>query len=153
MTLLIFPSLVRRQVLKQHAELRDLFARALADTTRVLQRAGIDREQLVATIGDVRARFRMHLAFEEEALLPVLAALPHFGPEEVQRISTEHARQRQELDILIEGLESGWEMERLALVMRSLITDLLVDMNHEERGCLDASKLGDDFFACKSPGA
>ena len=153
MILVVFPSLVRRQVLRQHTELRGFLERALAETTRGLRGEGVDREQLVALVRDLREGFQVHLAFEEEALLPVLAALPSFGPEGVAEVSAEHARQRGDLDTLIEGLESGWEMERLALVMRSLITDLLIDMAEEEHACLGETMLGEEVFAYQAPGA
>ena len=68
--------------------------RALAETTRGLRGEGVDRGQLVALVRDMRERFRAHLAFEEEALLPVLATLPSFGPTRVAAVSAEHARQR-----------------------------------------------------------
>ena len=48
---------------------------------------------------------------------------------------------------MIEGLESGWELERLALVMRSLITDFIIDMAEEEHACLGETELGAEVFA------
>jgi hypothetical protein len=46
----------------------------------------------------------------------------------------------------VEGVSSGWDAARLALALRSLVTDLLLDMEEEERGCLSAAALQDQMM-------
>jgi hypothetical protein len=76
----------------------------------------------------------------------VLAHLDLWGPERVQDLYTEHMRQRAQLETLVEGVEKGWDVERIALALRSLATDLLLDMEEEERGCVSASLLRDEMI-------
>lgn len=141
-----FPTAVRERVLEQHETLRDLLKQALDVTTRVFGLKGPERDELARLIHDVRSRFRAHLAFEERTLVPVLAHVDLWGPERVRALEDEHARQRAELDTLIEGIEEDWDIERLAMTLRSLATDLLVDMEEEEQGCLNAALLRDELM-------
>jgi hypothetical protein len=141
----VYPALVRRQVLGQHAELRAFLVRVLGET-RAPPEDSASRAQLGSTVRTLRERFKAHLAFEDEALLPVLAVVPSFGPARVKEKVAEHARQRRDLDTLVAGLDSGWGMERLALVTRSLVMDLILDMAEEERLCLHGTELGDDVL-------
>jgi len=142
MSSLVFPSMVRDQILERHAELRELINHTLAATGN-LERDGPGPVQLEKSARELHERFREHLAFEERALVPVLWVVDGWGPERVRDLRQEHARQRLELDTVIEGLESGWSVERLALALRRLATDLLTDMDEEEDGCLRATLLGD----------
>jgi hypothetical protein len=127
----LFPLRVRMEVLAQHAFLRELLEQTLSATTEGLQGQG--------GVGDLAARgrllqrtFRSHLAFEERTLVPILASEEQWGPERARDLLDEHTRQRAELDTLLEGIGLGWDLERLALVLRSLVVDLLRDMREEE---------------------
>jgi hypothetical protein len=141
--LLVFPSTVRIQILAQHLELRELIDRTLAEMTASMRREELDRGQIGRFAREVHGRFKEHLAFEEKALAPVLWVVDGWGPERVQDMRKEHARQRRELDTLIDGLNSGWDAERLARELRRLAADLLTDMDQEENGCLRESLLHD----------
>ena len=143
---LLFPATVRRQVLEQHTTLRQLLQEALDQTTRCLQRRDPDFGQLTTSAQELHRRFHAHLAFEERALAPILAVMDLWGPERVADLLTEHGRQRAELDTILEGIEGGWDMERVALTLRSLAADLLIDMEEEERGCLAAEQLREEFI-------
>jgi iron-sulfur cluster repair protein YtfE (RIC family) len=144
---LLFPSIVRDQVLEQHQTLRTMFLRALDATTLSLRGDGPDLADLGTLALDLRQRFRAHLTFEEHMLVPVLAQLDLWGPERVQALREEHARQRAELETIVEGIKSDWDVARLAVVLRSLVTDLLRDMEEEEDGCLNARLLRDDVVS------
>jgi hypothetical protein len=137
----LFPSTVRNQVLEQHQELRRLLGHTLEQTSRCLLRHGPDLGDLTAAARELRRRMFAHLAFEERALAPILAAMDLWGPERVQALLDEHRRQRAELDTVIDGIETDWDAERAALVIRSLTIDLLRDMEEEEKGCLSAALL------------
>lgn len=140
MTSLVFPTLVRRQILEQHGELRAVLGRAMADAAP----SEPDAKTLEARARDICGRFRIHLEFEEHALPPVFAVLDAWGPERVRDLHDEHARQRQALDVVLERFESGARVEDLALAVRALAADLLRDMEDEEDGCLRASLLSSD---------
>jgi hypothetical protein len=140
---LVFPSTVRSQVLAQHEELRELANRTLTESAG----SSLDANSLERCAREVHERFRNHLLFEECALVPVLWVVDGWGPERVDELRSEHARQRQELDAVIQGLESGWSAERLALELTRLAGDLLRDMTEEEEGCLRASLLSDGHLS------
>ena len=140
MSTLVFPSLVRSQVLEQHVELRALLERALVEAGAVGSASGdLDRDRLRTTALSLCERFEAHLAFEEEALKPVFAVLDAWGPERVRDLETEHARQRQALDALMGSFHCAGDIQQLALALRELAADLLADMDEEEQGCLRAS--------------
>ena len=140
---LVFPSTVRSQVLAQHDELRDLANRTLSEITG----RSFDVDSLERSAREVHRRFQDHLLFEERTLVPVLWAVDGWGPERVQELRIEHARQREELEAVIQGLDAGWNAERLALELARLASDLLEDMNEEEEGCLRASLLCDGHLS------
>jgi hypothetical protein len=133
---------VRMEVLAQHAFLRELMEQTLTSTTRGLQPEGPSAGELATCARELQSTFRAHLNFEERALLPILATEECWGPERARELLDEHARQRAELDTIIEGIELGWDQQRLAVTVRSLVVDLLRDMNDEEDG-LGASELLD----------
>jgi hypothetical protein len=141
---LFFPATVRRQVLEQHEALRSLLQRALDQTTRGLLGDGLGLAELTISTRELHRRLHAHLAFEERALAPILGVLDLWGPERVSELLREHARQRAEISAILEGIEDGWDADRLAITLRSLAADLLTDMAEEERGCLDAEMLHQD---------
>jgi hypothetical protein len=128
----LFPSRVRIEVFAQHAFLRELLEQTLSATTRGLQRQEQPLTELTAAARELRRAFRSHLTFEERALLPILVTEERWGPERARALLDEHERQRAELDTIIEGIDLGWDGERVALTVRSLVVDLLNDMRHEE---------------------
>jgi hypothetical protein len=148
---LFFPATVRRNVLEQHSVLRALLQRALDESTLGLRRVGSGLSDLCSAARELHRRFLAHLAFEERALAPLLGMVDLWGPERVAELLAEHGRQRAELDTIIEGIESGWDAERVAITLRSLATDLLIDMEEEERGCLDFDLLRHELIDPERP--
>jgi hypothetical protein len=139
---LVFPSLVRDQILGQHIELRGLLVQVIADATPGHpDRRAVESPQLMTTARELCARFKAHLVFENEELARVFAALDSWGPERVRALHDEHFRQRQELDALLAKLEAGCDAEELALEIRELATRLSRDMEDEEAGCLSDSSM------------
>jgi hypothetical protein len=142
---LVFPSMVRNQVLEQHVELRAILKRVIADASPGgSSPREVDAVRLGTTARDLCQRFHAHLAFEQEALTPVFAVLDSWGPERVRDMHDEHARQRRELDALLCRVEAGDDIEPLTLALRVLAADLLRDMEEEEAGCLRASLMSAD---------
>ncbi len=148
---LLFPATVRRQVLEQHAALRVLLQEALDETTRGLRGESERLDEVASAARELHRRFHAHLAFEERALAPILAVIDLWGPERVADLLQEHARQRAELDTIVEGLEAGWDLDRLSLTVRSLATDLLRDMAEEEQGLLEARALREELVDLDRP--
>ena len=137
---LVFPALVRRQVLEQHGELRVVLERVIGRAAPVAR----DAVELAASAREMCGRFRVHLDFEEHALPPVFAVLDAWGPERVRDLRDVHARQRQVLDGLLGRFEAGGNVHELAGALRDLALDLLRDMEEEEDGCLRASLMSSD---------
>jgi hypothetical protein len=145
-TLFLYPKTVRGQVLAQHEQLRALLFEALDQTGRCLQ-GQRELARLALLVLQVRRRFRAHLAFEERKLFPILAQVDLWGPERVAALSLEHAQQRGELDTLVRGMREGWGVQHVAVALRSLATDLLIDMAEEEQACLNEQLLGDEIVS------
>jgi hypothetical protein len=148
-TLFLYPRSVRAQVLDQHEQLRALLLEAIEQTSRSL-RGQHELARLALLVLELRRRFRTHLAFEERKLFPVLAQVDLWGPERVAALCLEHARQRSQLDTLADGMKEGWDVPRVALALRSLATDLLLDMNEEEQVCLNEKMLGDEVISLQA---
>jgi hypothetical protein len=142
--LFLYPRSVRGQVLAQHEQLRALLFEALEQTGRCLQ-GQRELARLALLVLQIRRRFRAHLAFEERKLFPILAQGDAWGPERVAELTLEHFRQRSQLDTLAQGMREGWEVQHVALALRSLATDLLLDMAEEERACVNEQLLGDEI--------
>ncbi len=139
-------SVVRQHILEQHGWLRALLRDALDATTLTLQGQPDAAAQLEGVVRDLSGRFRAHLAYEERYLLPILAGIDVWGPLRANALLEEHGCQRAQLETLREGIETGWDAGRLAVATRSLVTELLLDMEDEEAGCLSAEVLRDDVI-------
>ena len=140
----VAPSTVREEVLKQHRAVRALLQNGLSRTRATQRRGESDLPDVAGLVHEIRRRFRAHLAFEEHVLVPVLSSADLWGPERVRNLTEEHTRQRQQLDALLEGIAHGWDRERLSQALRTLATDLLRDMEEEERDYLGPDLLHDD---------
>ena len=143
MATLVFPATVRDQVRMQHAELRTLLQDALTATVTPEDR---DLTRLAAIARDLCERFRAHLAFEDQALCPVLAVLDSWGPERVMSLHHEHARQRGVLDEVRLRLEAEPSVPELTAALNQLAATLLRDMDDEEQGLLQSSAMAANFL-------
>jgi len=142
MASLVFPTLVREQILEQHGELRTLVRRAIEHA--VPDRADgpePDPTELRAVVVELCERVRAHLVFEADALRPVFAVLDSWGPERIRDLNTEHIRQGQDLDALLAKVDAQENIHQLSVAVSMLGADLLKDMDAEEDGCLRASLL------------
>jgi hypothetical protein len=146
----LFPTRVRLEVFEQHKVLRKQLERALEATTQGLRLEDSAQTEVFISARELHRRFGVHLAFEERALVPILATEEVWGPERANALLQEHNRQRAELDTLIEGIELGWDLERLSLVLRSLVVDLLRDMSEEEEALM-RDELLDQPVICQTP--
>lgn len=140
---ILFPATVRNSILEQHEALRSSLRHLMDETTSSLTSSSASKDRLTTPTRELVGRFRKHLAFEELHLVPVLRRDECWGPERVSALLAEHERQRAELDTLMDGVEGDWDVYRIAFVLRSVITDLLIDMEAEERGVLESDGLTD----------
>jgi hypothetical protein len=133
MAALLFPSMVRDEVLAQHADLR-MRLEELAEEVGLwrLGQAGSD-ERLRALGRDLCARFHAHLRFEDDELVPVLAALDSWGPERVRDLRVAHARQRRKLAALWTQLDFEPDADEVERALADLAEDMSTDMESEER--------------------
>jgi ElaB/YqjD/DUF883 family membrane-anchored ribosome-binding protein len=153
---LVFPALVRTQILEQHRELRALLEEVLRIRASSAHPPGPaapsrDARRLAHTAEDLCERFQAHLAFEQAALTPIFAIIDAWGPERVKDLCDEHERQRRELDRLRERFQREDDVERRADALRGLADELLRDMDEEEAGCLRASLLSADSLFAEPP--
>jgi hypothetical protein len=139
MATLLFPSMVRDEVLVQHEGLRARLREMAEEIAASDLDPGIRDERLRSLGRDLCERFDAHMRFEEEALVPVLAALDSWGPERVRDVHVAHARQRRKLQLLWTRLEAGEEDVELALA--DLAEDMVSDMEAEEGSCLAEAQM------------
>jgi hypothetical protein len=132
-------SRVRGEVLTQHQALRSTLDAAVA----AAQKPSANPLEVAHLAHEIRTRFRAHLAFEERVLVPVLAAIDVWGPDRIRDLIGEHARQRAELEALVDGIEHDWDDASIARVLRGLAASLLRDMAEEERDYLGPELLRD----------
>lgn len=166
MPALVFPALVRNQILEQHRELRALLERILrvqrSEARAPAARAGMeadpdddddddangdsepDARRLADVARDLCQRFAAHLSFEQAALTPIFAIVDAWGPERVKDLHEEHQRQNRELATLATRFELEDDAELLGAALYRIADDLLRDMDEEEAGCLRASLLSAD---------
>jgi hypothetical protein len=96
------------------------------------------------------ARFHEHLLYEDEELVPVLAALDTWGPERVRELHDEHARQRRTLGALWMTFDFATDIGQLGEALRDLAEDMVRDMEAEEAGCLAAEAMSAPLLQVES---
>lgn len=142
----LLPSQVRARVLKDHAALRLL----IADVRRAAQRArqgGSERgdsEQaaFVDAAHTLLRALREHLALEDEILLPTLRTIDAWGPERAKRLETEHAHQREVLEMTETQLDDPERpIGETVARMEQFVDRLEKDMMLEEKTDLDEELL------------
>ena len=143
MATLVFPAVVRDQVREQHTALRTVLNDALAAAA---ESKAADVNRLSATARELCERFSAHLAFEDDALPPVLAVLDSWGPERLRSMRDEHTRQRRVLDELRLKSEIAPSPRELTAALTRLATALLRDMDEEEEGLLQSSGMAAAFL-------
>lgn len=142
----------RREVLEQHVALRRLLRCVDAAARRVLSGAPANDLELPALMRLLRKTLLDHMAFEERFLVPVLHDVDPWGPERATHFLAEHERQRAVLATLDDEALTGHGAAALAVVLRSLVTDILLDMQEEERDFLTSEVLHDDLVVCDQNG-
>lgn len=139
------PTAVRALILEQHKGLRLRFGALDALALRVLAGEPGLAMELRRQIVELEGSFEDHLRTEERLLLPLLVRIDAWGPVRVAEIEEEHARQRQVLSRAGDRATNAAITPRdLALLIRDLVRDLMLDMKHEETDMLHPDLLRDD---------
>ncbi len=148
----MLPSQVRKMILGDHVWLREF----LTDLDELARRvAGGDHEllgRLCERVLEMRERFLRHLDLEEEFLVPALRDADAWGDERAALLLREHAGQRERFGELLKSLrETRPPARAVALEIRLLVRDLLLDMEHEEHALLSPHVLRDDPVVIGEP--
>jgi iron-sulfur cluster repair protein YtfE (RIC family) len=139
------PEQVRLRILADHARLRVLFTE-LDDVARQVLLGVAGRAFRLRVLAEaLREQFLEHLALEDRVLHPVLREIDPWGPERARQLDEEHRSQRERMRrLLAELTDARRAPEELARDVRGLVSDLLLDMLHEERTLLTEELLSED---------
>jgi hypothetical protein len=135
------PSEVRDWVGRQHVQLRILFGEVEHACAEAIERARDARpivERLTRAVAD-------HLAFEDRTLVPTLRQIDGWGAVRADHVAADHALQRQQLAALCRLAREGSAIDAARAVL-SLLQELRVDMDGEERDLLSPDLLRDDLI-------
>jgi iron-sulfur cluster repair protein YtfE (RIC family) len=128
----------RDQIFSQHVALR----RLLAETTEIAERMATSEGDLEALRGRAQALYDMlakHMEFEEQVLPAALRDVVGWGAVIQQKMEEDHLRQREALARAISAIgPTGLSGAELVENVRSFASTLLVDMESEENGLLQA---------------
>jgi len=134
-------------LLAQHARLRALIAELRGVARSALssgeEALGAIAPALLAAVSAFGAELSAHLAAEEELLGPVLEHADDCGPLRLAMLRVEHAHQRAVLAALRADREPPLPTRELARRALKLTTDVLDDMEAEDRELLAETVLRD----------
>lgn len=141
------PTQVRARVIGQHDFLRG----ELAELGRMVERLEKRKDasavsRLKARVTEFLTRLEQHMDFEEIVLQPMLMEMDPARPTLVQRMREDHLQQRALFRAFIEDLHDGGP-DHLVARVRELSTNLLHDMECEERVLLNPDVLRDDAIS------
>ncbi len=130
---LIDAATARDNIRYQHDRIRDLLRRAQAVADAALDGNAPFRYAVASAIGDIHATVVVHLAFEEDALLPILRRNRSGGLERTKRLMDEHARQRIMLTTIHREAAVAPALPLLATKLTFLTYWVMAEMDDEER--------------------
>jgi hypothetical protein len=140
------PSAVRKLLLGQHQDLRQILLEADRLSRVVLQGNPSQIAPLRATALAVASQFTSHINDEEKWALPHLREVDAWGPVRARQMRDEHEAQRAAIAALLR-LEERGDGSELANGMRALVVTILEDMRHEDRELLGEAILRDDVVS------
>jgi iron-sulfur cluster repair protein YtfE (RIC family) len=139
------PSEVRERIRQEHERIRA----HVHEVDQLAERALQGRADMEATLRDkctaLQRELAAHLDLEDAILAPALRDTPGFGAIRAEQLLAHHVQQRGELAEALHGLnDPGTPLQELAVRIRKLASDLLTDMEHEDRDLLSDALLRDD---------
>lgn len=136
---------VRQRVLAEHALLRGLLE-ALAVATRLAASDEKQRPNVRGLLAHVRSEVERHLAYEDEALVPILRDADAWGAVRVELMTKEHEQQRILVCALVEDAEDGVRrIDELCEEISWFVQSFLEDMAREEQRILTPDALGEEI--------
>jgi hypothetical protein len=127
-------AVIRANIFAQHDELQRLTHTAAALAGAAMRGDQPCQQELPRMMDTLLGKFQEHLEFEEGTLLSPLQAEPN-EREQLERIASEHVRQRQELGTLA-GLVWSGDHAGVAAVLERFLLALVADIAEEERWLL-----------------
>jgi len=141
----LMPSEVRRKVLSQHREIEQMLSELEAGVAQ-LGEGSVDAEQVKRAAYALRGILELHMNFEEAYMVPAINEADGFGPERVRHLHAEHADQRKELDLLVEGIREASSPDDLVSGVTKLANMLRTDIEEEEREYVTDKLLRDSII-------
>jgi hemerythrin-like domain-containing protein len=139
----ILPSTIRKQILEEH----DVIRLKLDALERSLKNLGADSStdtvEIIRSARALKDFFLRHLALEERILRPLLLTVDAWGECRTDSMDKEHHLQRQMFEEF-DQLVSTWPKDRVQAALGTLIKNLRVDMQEEEKAALHPNLLRDD---------
>ncbi len=124
----------RKKIVRQHRDLRRVLQAVLLATGGSDSPDGRRFSVLVGLTLRLQNMLERHVAFEEQTLI---AHLPPENRQRLDRLASDHRRQRTELSILAKLAFQNNAQPGVPQAFRALINDFLVDMDDEERDLLN----------------
>ena len=133
----------RDKVLDQHGAIRTLLWGA-ASVARAAASGRTDGQaKLLGHVTAIRQALEEHIACEEQLLIPIFEDDLPVGPIRARLVAQEHARQRAEL-LELDAVGRAGDFVRLAEELACFTSNVLIDMEHEEKTFLREEALRDD---------
>jgi hypothetical protein len=124
-------------IVAAHASLRRLIDVLDPLLHREIESPGSVAMELRAKVKDLALASRAHIDVEEQMLRPLLRDIDAWGPQRVERMLTDHVRQRRAVaEMLLLANRRRHDASTLARAACEFVDDLLADMEHEEHELL-----------------
>jgi hypothetical protein len=140
------PSDVRARVLAEHLWLCEKLTQVEEAARSVLAGSQREARRLRAGVQDLCESLRIHLATEDELLVPLLHDLDAWGEIRAERVRSDHQAQRGELEALCREAEEN-DSATLAASVLAFGKALRADMALEETVSLGPDLLRDDTIS------
>jgi len=141
----LMPSEVRRKVLSQHREIEQMLSELEAGVAQ-LGEGSVNAEQVKRAAYALRGILELHMNFEEAYMVPAINEADGFGPERVRHLHADHADQRKELDLLVDGIREASSPDDLVSGVTKLANMLRTDIEEEEREYVTDKLLRDSII-------
>lgn len=138
-----WPSHTLRDLLAQHAELRDLVAVCELLIARLEGGAAV-AGTLALEVAKLRLAFDAHNRYEERLLRPVLIEADGFGPVRIDTMIAEHVREHRAVSATLDDAS--------IVALRATLDTLTRHLDEEERYFLSSKVLHDDLVTVEGGG-
>lgn len=129
---------VKSRIMAEHARIRTKLDRVDKLARAVSADATLDPNDLLAGVRDLADSLSVHLALEEDILVPLLRASPNFGAATADEVLREHAEQRMMLESIFADLASVKSNAIVSVGALELVAAVRDDIRHEEQTFLAA---------------